>query len=102
MNLDRSTADLTLQLASWMTSHQLGRAVPAPVVPKPPPAPLPTRYMDAHQCASYIGRTLKALYCLVERGHIPHSRPGRKLQFDPERIDAWMGRHARRGKLLVD
>jgi excisionase family DNA binding protein len=59
-----------------------------------------SRYMNVEQCAAYIGRTPRAVYHLVENGQIPHARPGRRLQFDREKIDRWMARHARRGAWL--
>jgi hypothetical protein len=48
------------------------------------PAP-PTRYMDTAACAIYIGRSVGGVRALVDRGHIPVSKLGRKLQFDRER-----------------
>lgn len=61
----------------------------------------PSRWMSVDQCATYIGRTPEAVRMLVKRGQIPHSRTGRKLQFDKERLDAWLGRHARRGAMVA-
>lgn len=58
------------------------------------------RYMDLEQCAAYIGRTTHALRGLIRRRQIPHMRIGRRLQFDRDKIDSWMKRHARRGALL--
>jgi excisionase family DNA binding protein len=60
----------------------------------------PTRYMTTDQCAAYLGRTVKAVQCLVQKGHIPHFKVGRRVQFDRERIDRWMGQYARRGAQL--
>ena len=59
------------------------------------------RYMDVATCAVYIGRTTKAIQRLCERGEIPHAVIGHKRQFDKVKIDAWVERHARRGKLLT-
>lgn len=55
------------------------------------------RYMSVATCATYIGRTPKAVRNLVDRSQIPYLKVGRRVQFDRERIDNWMGRHTRRG-----
>jgi excisionase family DNA binding protein len=58
------------------------------------------RYMSVAECAAYIGRTPRAVFGLLHKGAIPHIRLGRRVQFDRERIDRWIDRHARRGRLL--
>jgi excisionase family DNA binding protein len=58
------------------------------------------RYMNSAGCAAYIGRTVKAVQRLVDKRQIPVSKIGRKLQFDRERIDKWMDRHAQRGAMV--
>lgn len=64
------------------------------------PTTEPGRYLDSVGCAAYIGRSVEAVRCLVKRGQIPHIKIGRKLQFDKERIDRWMDRHAHRGAMV--
>ena len=55
------------------------------------------RYMDVNECAEYVGRTAKAIRGLVRRREIPHIRVGRRVQFDREKIDRWVGWHSKRG-----
>jgi excisionase family DNA binding protein len=58
------------------------------------------RYLTVAECAVYLGRTPKAIYHLVADGSIPHMRLGRRVQFDRDRIDRWVDRHAHRGRQL--
>jgi excisionase family DNA binding protein len=58
------------------------------------------RYMNVAACATYIGRTVKAVYHLVDERKIPVIRVGRKLTFDRERIDRWLDRHAQKGAMV--
>ncbi len=48
------------------------------------------RYMTTAQVACYIGRTVKAIFRLVEKKRIPFVKVGGRLQFDKELIDEWM------------
>lgn len=57
------------------------------------------RYMSVATCAVYIGRTETALYVMVRRKQIPHSKVHGRLVFDKDRIDRWMERHTKRGKV---
>jgi hypothetical protein len=51
------------------------------------------RYMDVKQCAAYIGRSEQALRGLLKRRQIrPLPGKGRRVQFDREKVDAWMAR----------
>lgn len=59
------------------------------------------RYFTVATVATYLGRTPKAIYRLLDRGEIPHIRIGRRVQFDRERIDRWMERHSKRGALVA-
>lgn len=81
-----------LRVSFWMGQHGVG-----PVERGPEIAP---RYMDVHACAAYIGRSARAIYDLVYDNQIPHHKVGKKLQFDKERVDSWMSRHSRRGKMV--
>lgn len=56
-----------------------------------------TRYLTYEQCATYIGRTVRAVEGLVRRGQIPVIRLGARVQFDKEAVDRWMQRHSQRG-----
>lgn len=58
----------------------------------------PGRFMNVEDCAAHIGRTVIAVRRLVAKGQIPTIRVGRRVQFDREKIDRWMERHARRGQ----
>lgn len=58
------------------------------------------RYLTVATCAVYIGRTEHAIRHLVKQGAIPHIKLGRRVQFDPVKLDAWMSRHGRRGAIL--
>lgn len=51
-----------------------------------------TRYLTTTTAAAYLGRTEAAIRGLVRRGEIPCVRIGRRVQFDKERLDRWMGR----------
>lgn len=59
-----------------------------------------TRYLTYEQCATYIGRTVRAVEGLVRRGQIPVIRLGRRVQFDKEAIDRWVQRHSQRGAMI--
>jgi excisionase family DNA binding protein len=59
-----------------------------------------SRFMSVEQCAAYIGRTPRAVEGLVYRAAIPVIKTGRRVTFDRERIDRWMERHGRRGRVL--
>ena len=48
------------------------------------------RYLTAKEAAQYIGRSLKALYHLVERGKITAHRPDGRLAFDVLELDRFM------------
>jgi excisionase family DNA binding protein len=61
---------------------------------------LASRYMGVSACAIYLGRSEKSVRRLVEKRQIPVSRIGRRLTFDRDRIDAWVGRHAQRGAMV--
>lgn len=54
------------------------------------------RYLTVPALATYIGRSEEAVRMLVKRGQIPTIRVGRRVQFDKEKIDRWMGRHSQR------
>lgn len=60
----------------------------------------PGALMDVAECAAYIGRSVRAVYNLVHKGHIPTVKVGRRVQFERGRIDRWLERHARRGMLV--
>lgn len=92
---DRLVTALVRQVATTVT----------PAVVLPPELPLsgargPRHYLNVAQAAAYLGRTPKAIRMLVYRGEIPTIRVGRRVQFDRERLDRWMERHADRGALL--
>lgn len=56
--------------------------------------------MTTQQCATYLGRTVRAIEGLVRRGQIPVIRLGRRVQFDKEAIDRWIHRHSQRGGMI--
>ena len=50
--------------------------------------------MDTATAANYLGLSRGALYHLVERALVPHSRLGSKLVFDRQALDRWVTRQA--------
>lgn len=80
-----------VRVSFWMGRHGVVRSEPVAE---------PGRYMDVAECASYLGRSVKAVYCLVAEGKIPYAKVGRRVQFDRVKLDGWMGRHARRGQMV--
>jgi excisionase family DNA binding protein len=49
-------------------------------------------FLDARGAAEYLGLTRKAVYALVERGRLPHRKPGGRLLFDKAALRAWVER----------
>lgn len=49
-----------------------------------------SRYLSVRAAATYLGRTPRAIYHLVERGQIPCIRRGRRVFFDRVELDRWM------------
>jgi excisionase family DNA binding protein len=84
----------TARAAFWLGAHMAGRE--RQMAASEPAG----RWMNVDQCAAYIGRTPNAVRMLVKKGQIPRMPVGRKLQFDREKIDRWMKRHAKRGAML--
>jgi hypothetical protein len=41
-----------------------------------------------------MGRTEKAIRIMVQRELLPHIKQGRRVQFDPNALDAWIARHS--------
>jgi excisionase family DNA binding protein len=54
-----------------------------------------TRYLPARAAAQYLGFTIAAVYQLVHRRQIPHSKRGRRLIFDRQELDRWIAEGAR-------
>jgi excisionase family DNA binding protein len=52
------------------------------------------RLLNVAQAATYIGRSEKAIRMMVQRKLLPHVRQGRRLQFDPRALEAWIERHS--------
>lgn len=51
----------------------------------------PLRYMSVRTCATYLDRTVKAIYHLVADGRIPYRKlPGGRIVFDRDAIDRWI------------
>jgi excisionase family DNA binding protein len=51
------------------------------------------RYLAPAEAASYLGKTRKALYHLVQRRVVPFIRVGRRLTFDRLALDRWLAGH---------
>ena len=66
-----------------------------------PAAPPPGRFLTVAECARHIGRSAKAVYHLVDAGQIPHMRQGRVIRFDRDKLDRWMEKHSRRGRMVA-
>lgn len=58
------------------------------------------RYMGVRECAAYLGRSVSAVRHLVSKNQIPHGRIGYRIEFDKEKVDSWVARHARRGSMV--
>jgi excisionase family DNA binding protein len=54
------------------------------------------KYMNAAECAAYLGRTEKAVRHMVDRLQIPNAKIGRRLVFDRDKLDRWIERHSHR------
>jgi len=50
-------------------------------------------FLDIDGAASYLGRSKKSIYHLVERRKLPHHRAGGRLLFDPKHLRRWAERH---------
>jgi excisionase family DNA binding protein len=48
--------------------------------------------IGADELARRLGKDRRAVYRLVEDHGLPAYRLGRSLAFDPEAVDAWLGR----------
>ena len=47
-------------------------------------------FLDVPGAAQYLSTTAKAIYALVERQQLPHSRAGGRLLFDKSELRAWV------------
>lgn len=57
------------------------------------PEPLPTstrKIMSLTEFCDYTGLTKQTVYKLTSAQKVPHSKRGKRLYFDPEKVDAWL------------
>jgi excisionase family DNA binding protein len=47
-------------------------------------------FLDARGAAEYLGLSRKAVHALVERGSLPHHKPGGRLLFDRRELRVWV------------
>lgn len=56
-------------------------------------APAVSPWMSADQAADYTGIPKQSLYKLTAAKAIPHAKPGNRLLFKREDLDAWLDAH---------
>lgn len=48
------------------------------------------RLLSIDQAAQYLGRTPKAVRCLIDKGEFPSVRPDGRIMLDVHDLDAWI------------
>lgn len=61
------------------------------VAARAPAAPAP--WMNVDQASHYLGIPKQSLYKLTSAKAIPHAKPGNRLLFKREDLDAWLEEH---------
>lgn len=74
--------ELLEQIAERAAEIVAGRAVPAA-----------SPWMSVDQAADYVGIPKQSLYKLTAAKAIPHAKPGNRLLFNREDLDAWVEQH---------
>jgi len=54
------------------------------------PAAVDKEYLNLEQAASFICRSKKTVYGLVNSGSIPHSKTGKRLVFNRQELKDWI------------
>jgi excisionase family DNA binding protein len=52
-----------------------------------------TRLINVAQAATQLGRSEKAVRMMVQRQVLPFIKTGRRVQFDPTELNAWIASH---------
>lgn len=55
-----------------------------------PDAPAPQKILSLAEFCEYTGLTKQTAYKLTSGQKVPHSKRGKRLYFDKERIDTWL------------
>ncbi len=55
-----------------------------------PDAPAPQKIFALAQFCEYTGLTKQTVYKLTSAQKVPHSKRGKRLYFDREKVDAWL------------
>ncbi len=56
----------------------------------PTDKPAPRRIMSLAEFCEYAGLTKQTAYKLTSAQKVPHSKRGKRLYFDREKVDAWL------------
>jgi len=49
-----------------------------------------SKMLNVHEAAAFLNMTVAALYTLVSRKDIPVNKPGKRLYFDKDELNAWI------------
>lgn len=55
-----------------------------------PDAPVPQKILSLKEFCEYAGLTKQTAYKLTSAQKVPHSKRGKRLYFDREKVDAWL------------
>jgi excisionase family DNA binding protein len=55
-----------------------------------PDAPAPQKILSLAEFCDYAGLTKQTAYKLTSAQKVPHSKRGKRLYFDREKVDAWL------------
>ena len=82
-----ATATVLDQLIDTITSALLAKLAPLLEVR------LHARLLTVRQAAVYLGRTAKAIRCLLERDAFPHVKADGRIMIDIKDLDLWIERN---------